>query len=63
LQVDLIKIPAFTLTAGNGALSIDFPFPIKLDQGTTITVKSDTNVANIKVTGQVTGFYVDNPNA
>lgn len=59
----IFQIPCITLTAQNGSNSVTFPFPLKIDRGSVITVASSTNVANILVSATITGYTVDNPNA
>lgn len=59
----IISIPSFTLTAQNQSLMINFNPPIFLQRGQTITVSNSTNVGNIKATGNITGYTVDNINA
>lgn len=52
----LIYIPCFTLTAQTMSCNLIFPHPLKLDRGSQINVLSDTNVANIKAYGSISGF-------
>jgi hypothetical protein len=59
----LIRLPGITLTASSDSLAMSFPFPIKVDKGSAITITSDTNVANIIVKATLQGFNIDNPNA
>jgi hypothetical protein len=57
--VDLLKLPSITLTVGYGQIAQSYYYPIKIDRGTSITVNSSTNVANITVIGNIQGFTVD----
>lgn len=59
LSNSLIKIRSITLTAQNGTAFWNSPFPIKLKKGSTITLTSDTNVANIIASGTLMGFEID----
>lgn len=59
----IARIPGITLTAQSKVVSCTFPAPIKIDRGTNITVTASTNVANIRATGVITGYLVENINA
>jgi hypothetical protein len=52
----ILEITGITLTVQQEVTSISFPFPIKLDRGTTITVTNSTNVANCSSKGIIYGF-------
>lgn len=55
----LIRVPHITLTVGQGSTSISYPIPVKIDRGVTIAVTSSTNVANVAVSGVITGYTVE----
>jgi hypothetical protein len=54
----IISLAGITLTAGSDSTSLSFPIPIEVDNGTNITLTSDTGVANIQIRGSITGYYV-----
>lgn len=58
--ISLARIDGFTLTAQTLTTQQSYPTPIKLSRGSTITINSDTGVANVVVTAVLTGYTVDN---
>jgi len=60
VQVALGRIAGITLTAQNDSLSASFPFPLKIDRNTAITITNTTNVANIAAYASIYGYLVDN---
>jgi hypothetical protein len=56
----LLNLTGITLTAANGAYSQNFIPPILLKRGSEITITNSTNVAEIKSSGQIIGYEVDN---
>lgn len=56
----LLHFKTLTLTAEQRELSISFPFPIRVDDGSSINVVSDTDVANIKAGASIVGILLDN---
>jgi hypothetical protein len=61
--LSILSLAAQTLTAQTLSSSISLPCPIKIDRGTTISVNNSTNVANIKASATIFGYYIDNSNA
>lgn len=59
----VISIPSLSTTAGSDSISVQFANPIKVAKGTLIRIQSDTNIANIRVTGTVQGYTVENYSA
>lgn len=57
----MISIPGITLTAQSETMSISFPFPIKVDRGTSVVLTNSTNVAVIKSTACIIGYTVQAP--
>jgi len=55
----LLSISTATLTIQTAQNSISLPVPIKCDRNSTITLTSDTNVANFKIQGTIIGYVVD----
>ena len=55
----LTRIPGITLTVQQDSMSVSFPYPIKLDRGTGITLANSTNVANVSSYATVSGFTID----
>lgn len=55
----ILSLAQLTLTAQSGNQSISFPFPIKIDRGTNITVQNNTNVANVATYGTIMGYTVE----
>lgn len=51
-----LRVVCFTLTAENGQLAVTFPYPVKCARNSTIQITSDTNVANIRASGSISGF-------
>lgn len=52
-------IRGITLTAQNQSVYIQYPTPIKIDRGTTITLNNSSGVANINASCILFGYYVD----
>lgn len=55
----LLRIGGLTGTAQTDSVSISFPYPIKVDSGSTITVNNTTSAANVKATAVIFGYRVD----
>lgn len=59
------RIFSFFYTGGTNRSiqnSISFPFPIKIDKNTAITVTNNTATANIDAVGTIYGFYANTHN-
>jgi len=54
----LIRVRGITLTAQNGVVSWNTNYPIRLKKGSTITITSDTNVANVVASVTLQGYEV-----
>jgi hypothetical protein len=61
--VALLRISGLTLTPQSAQSNISFNHPIKLTQGSTVTVTNTTNVGNVTSSGTIVGFFMDNPKA
>jgi hypothetical protein len=59
----ILTIPSLTLTVHSGEVAISLPSAVKIDKGTNIIIASATNVGNISISGNITGYTVDNINA
>jgi len=57
--LNLLSIPGFSVTIATGQNSLSFPFPLKIDKGTTITIANSTNVANCTSVGHIIGYLDD----
>lgn len=62
-SINLASMVGITLTPDSKDLAIYFSEPIKIDRGSTLTINSDTNVANFKIMGNFIGFTLENNNA
>jgi len=56
----ILRFATFTLTVGQNTGSVTFSPPIMVKRGSSINLASDTNVANIRMQGAITG-YLDDP--
>jgi hypothetical protein len=52
----IVSIQGITLTPQSEAITMSFPYPIKIDKGTVINIATDNATANIKAVG-VIHFY------
>ena len=59
----ILRLPSLTLTAGTGQIGMSFPIPVRIDRGTTMTIESDSAVANLKAVATLQGFTVLNTRA
>jgi hypothetical protein len=61
--VGVIRIPCLTLTAMQSNMSAVFPFPIKVDRNTAITItKNAITAGNSVICGSIAGYTVENSN-
>jgi hypothetical protein len=58
VTISLISMNTTTLTVERGNGMMMFPFPIRVDRNTSITLNSDTNTANFKVRCTLNGFIM-----
>lgn len=62
-QVSFIRLSGITLTAQQQEVAINYPLPVKIDRGTTITLsKTSTTVGVNNLTGSISGYTVENGN-
>jgi len=61
-SINILEFAGITLTAQTLSESISLNNPLKLDRNTTITITNATNTANIRSSGIIYGYIVDNPN-
>jgi hypothetical protein len=54
----IMHIPSISLTVQSEVMALSFPFPVKVDRGTNITVTNSNATANITASSSITG-YVD----
>lgn len=59
LTVAVAGIGGITLTALNQTVSISYPFPIKLDRGTTISISHAGSVGVTRMTVSIIGYISD----
>lgn len=55
----ILSISGISLTPQTDSVAISFPFPIKVDRGTIISVNNSTNVGNIRSDGCIWGYTVE----
>lgn len=53
---NILAIPGITLTAQQDSMTLSFPYPLKIDRGTSITITHSTNVANILTNAGIIGY-------
>lgn len=59
----LLTLSKLTTTAFNGAVSITFPHPIKIDRNSSVFLTSDTNVAAFRASAIISFFVDESSNA
>lgn len=59
----LHAFPVLTTTAQSDSWFLSFPFPMKIDKGTGITMSGSFTAGNLIRTGEAIGFFVENTNA
>jgi hypothetical protein len=59
----ILQICNVATTAGEQSLALSFPFPIKVDRDTNITVTNGAAVAYIKTVGTIIGYLDEKSNA
>lgn len=60
VTVSLLNIPGITLTACNESISISFPFPLKIDRGTSVSIGGGGYTVGTKIrTATVQGYTVN----
>lgn len=55
----IVSVSGLTLTPSSASNTISFPYPIKIDRGTQITVNNSTNIANVSTTASIIGYTID----
>jgi len=55
----LVIIPTQALFIETGQIAISFPFPIRIDRSSSITMTASTNVANFASRCTIYGYYDD----
>ncbi len=53
---ELLSIPILTLTAQDRSVFLSFPFPLKIDRGTSITISGTYAAGNMRRMGNVHGY-------
>ncbi len=56
VSVNIIRVPSITLTVHSGQVEMVFQPPLKIDRGTSVSLISNTNVANILTAASVFGY-------
>lgn len=60
VNTPLIRLPAITLTVNSTfGMSVNLPFPIKVDRNTIIAITNTTGTANVYTSAQIYGYLVD----
>jgi len=56
---NLLILPQFATTAGQGSVSCSYLKGIKIDRGTTININNSVGDANISSRGMITGYTIE----